>query len=152
MMYKILKKKYPSKTKIGSKTNIECKCKVTNSKIYTINIIYNFNTLESQEIGLSNIKIPLPYNTGALFTFYKYVNIQFWMKNTFIPLDVIFLDENYKILCIFEYTTPLSVKLLSCPCKIFYAIETNAGYVSINNIKVGDFLYNKHEYRYMYSL
>lgn len=141
MIHKILKKKYPSKTNIGSKTNIACKLKGTDSNVYTINIIYNFNTLESQKIGLMNIKTPLPYNTGALFNFYKYVNKQFYMKNTVIPLDIIFLDENYKILCIFENTTPLSVKPLSCRCKIFYAIETNARYVSINNIKVGDFLY-----------
>ncbi len=159
MLYKIFKKKYLSKNNIGSKINLEsktnivsknnllsknnigCNLKVTDSYIYTINIIYNFNTLESQKIGLMNIKIPLPHNTGALFNFYKYIFVRFYMKNTVIPLDIIFLDENYKILCIFENTTPLSVKPLYCPCKIFYVIETNARYVSINNIKVGDFLY-----------
>ena len=31
-----------------------------------------------------------------------------WMKNTFIPLDVIFLDENYKVIGYVEDTVPLS--------------------------------------------
>ena len=110
------------------------------STIHKIKIIYNFNTLDNQKNGLMYITSPLPINTGALFTFDTTNYKSFWMKNTFIPLDIILLDENYKIVCIHTNTIPLNEQQLFCEYKILYAIETNAGYVSANNIKIGDFI------------
>ncbi len=110
------------------------------SNIHKIKIIYNFNTLDNQKNGLMYIKSPLPMNTGALFTFDTSNYKSFWMKNTFIPLDIILLDENYKIVCIHMNTIPLNEQQLFCEYKILYAIETNAGYVLANNIKIGDFI------------
>jgi uncharacterized membrane protein (UPF0127 family) len=99
------------------------------STIHKIKIIYNFNTLDNQKNGLMYIKSPLPINAGALFTFDTSNYKSFWMKNTFIPLDIILLDENYKIVCIHTNTIPLNEQQLFCEHKILYAIETNAGYV-----------------------
>jgi uncharacterized membrane protein (UPF0127 family) len=112
----------------------------TDSTIHKIKIIYNFNTLDSQKKGLMYIKSPLPKNTGALFTYDEADYKSFWMKNTFIPLDILLLDENYKIVCIHTNAIPLNEQHLFCEHKTLYAIETNAGYVSANNIKLGDFM------------
>jgi uncharacterized membrane protein (UPF0127 family) len=112
----------------------------TDSTIHKIKIIYDFNTQDSRKNGLMYIKSPLPINTGALFTFEQSNYKSFWMKNTFIPLDIILLDENYKIVCIHTNAIPLNEQQMFCEYKILYAIETNAGYVLSNNIKIGDFL------------
>jgi uncharacterized membrane protein (UPF0127 family) len=120
-------------TKRGNEVN-------TDSTIHKIKIIYNFNTMDSQKNGLMYITSPLPMNTGALFTFDTSNYKSFWMKNTFIPLDIILLDENYKIVCIHTNTIPLNEQKLFCENKILYAIETNAGFVLANNVKIGDFI------------
>ena len=112
----------------------------TDSTIHKIKIIYNFNAIDSQKNGLMYITSPLAMNTGALFTFDTSNYRSFWMKNTFIPLDIILLDENYKIVCIHTNTIPLNEQHLFCEHKILYAIETNAGYVLANNVKIGDFI------------
>ena len=113
----------------------------TDSTIHKIKIIYNFNTHDSRKNGLMYLTSPLPMNTGALFTFETSNYKSFWMKNTFIPLDIILLDENYKIVCIHTNTIPLNEQQLFCEHQILYAVETNAGYVLANNIQIGDFLY-----------
>jgi len=83
---------------------------------------------------------PLPNNTGVLFVYNKYTYKTFWMKNTFIPLDILLLDRNYKIVCIHTNTMPLNTQQLICENKIMNAVETNAGFVKTNNIKIGDYL------------
>lgn len=75
-------------------------------------------------------------NHGMLFKF-PYSNYQsFWMKNTYIPLDIAFLDDNGKILQI-ENMTPLNTRAISSytPCK--YALEVNKGWFKSNNISIG---------------
>jgi len=109
-------------------------------KYHKIKIIYNFTTRSSRKKGLMFIKEPLPMNTGALFVYDNYGYNIFWMKNTYISLDILLLDSNYKILCIHNNTKPLDLKKLYCKYKNMYAVETNAGFVKQNNIKIGDYL------------
>lgn len=63
----------------------------------------------------------------------------FWMKNTYVSLDIIYVDSKYKIVQIAKNTKPLNDKVYhssKLPAK--YAIEVNAGYSDANNIKIGD--------------
>ena len=53
-----------------------------------------------------------------------------WMKNTYIPLDMIFIGPDYRIACILEHTQPLSLTLLSCEEPAIAVIELNAGAVN----------------------
>ena len=61
-----------------------------------------------------------------------------WMKNTYIPLDVIFLDNNMKILGYVEDTIPLSLTSISIDKKSNNVLEMNADSVRYFNMKIGD--------------
>lgn len=75
---------------------------------------------------------------GMLFIYDKEEQVAFWMKDTFIPLDIIFFNDKGYVVDIKEQTTPESIeKIIPIPlCK--YVIEINAGEVKKYGIKVGD--------------
>jgi uncharacterized protein len=62
----------------------------------------------------------------------------FWMKDTYIPLDMIFVDEKMQIVKIEKNTIPLSEKLIAVPKEAQYTIEVNAGFCDRHSIKIGD--------------
>ncbi|MBR2299365.1 MAG: DUF192 domain-containing protein [Alphaproteobacteria bacterium] len=65
--------------------------------------------------------------------------IAMWMKNTFISLDMLFLNENKEIIAIYENAEPLSLKTIRPTLKpSAYVIELNAGEVKKHGIKPGD--------------
>ena len=67
----------------------------------------------------------------------SYKNNSMWMKNTYIPLDVIFLDENMIILGSIKDTIPLSLESISINKKSNNVLEMNAGSVNYFNMKIG---------------
>jgi len=80
-------------------------------------------------------------NEGMLFIFDREKETSFWMKNTLIPLDMIFLNENKEIVHIVENAKPCN----SSDCVLYpsgvpvkYVIEVNSGFVEENGIEVGD--------------
>jgi uncharacterized membrane protein (UPF0127 family) len=77
-------------------------------------------------------------NQGMLFLFDDSDVRSFWMKNTLISLDMIFVDEKDQIITIQKHTTPLSEQsyVSSGPAK--YVLEVNAGFTDKHRIKVGD--------------
>ena len=83
----------------------------------------------------------LPGNAGMLFAYYDEKPRTFWMKNTLIPLDMIFVDGSSKIIEIKENVPPCAQD--ECPTypskePAQYVLEVNAGFVQENGIKVGD--------------
>ena len=83
----------------------------------------------------------LPEDSGMLFVFGDEAVRSFWMKNTLIPLDMIFIDSNRRIVHIEENTQPCE----SDPCSIYssqlpamYVIEVNAGFSERNGLGAGD--------------
>ncbi|MFC1691247.1 DUF192 domain-containing protein [Nanoarchaeota archaeon] len=96
-------------------------------------------TREDHSKGLMN-KTNLPEDNGMLFIFSKPRSVNLWMKNTLIPLDMIFIDEDNVIVNI-ETAQPCKED----PCKEFsskvgvkFVLEVNAGYADNHNIKQGD--------------
>lgn len=87
--------------------------------------------------GLMHRKEKLKYNEGMLFPM-KYKNNSMWMKNTYIPLDVIFLDDNMRILGYVVDTVPLSLESISINKKSNNVLEMNSGSVDNFNMKIGD--------------
>ena len=87
--------------------------------------------------GLMYRKEKLKYDEGMLFPMeYKYNRM--WMKNTYIPLDVIFLDDNMRILGYVVDTVPLSLSSISIDKKSNHVLEMNGGSVDDFNMKIGD--------------
>src|SRR5713226_9386277 len=64
-------------------------------------------TPEEQAKGLM-FRRELPEKQGMLFDFHREQSTSFWMKNTYIPLDMMFIRADGRILRIAESTTPLS--------------------------------------------
>ena len=90
--------------------------------------------------GLMFVKEPLHSRYGMLFDMGYKVN-SMWMKNTFIPLDVIFLDKNMNIIGFKENNQPHSLKSISINNPSKYVLEMNAGTVKKFNLKIGDKIY-----------
>jgi uncharacterized membrane protein (UPF0127 family) len=97
------------------------------------------DTNEKRNRGLM-YRHTLQKNQGMLFVFDRSRIASFYMKNTYIPLDIIFCDEQKKIVKIFENTTPLTVTSLSSDVLVRFAVEVNAGFVTQHGIKNGDFI------------
>jgi uncharacterized protein len=80
----------------------------------------------------------MPADAGMIFVWQTPQPIAMWMENTFIPLDMLFIDSSGKILNIRERAVPFSRENIASdgPCK--FAIELNGGTVSRLGIKAGD--------------
>lgn len=77
-------------------------------------------------------------NAGMLFLMRSEQIQGFWMKNTYIPLDMIFVNSAKEIVTIHPNTTPLLESSYYSTKPSLYVVEVNAGYCHTNNIKVGD--------------
>ncbi len=77
-------------------------------------------------------------NAGMLFEFEKEGLYPFWMKNTYIPLSIAFIDKNMVIIDI-QNMQPLDTFHYVCSLIPFkYALEMNRGWFKKNNINIGD--------------
>lgn len=92
------------------------------------------------ELGLMYRKEPLKPGTGLLFDYGRYGIFSFWMKNTYIPLEIICLDHEYHVIGFIKNMIPQSKKSRSLDKPFRYAIEVNNGYSNKKNIKIGDTL------------
>lgn len=75
-------------------------------------------------------------NSGMLFDLSRQIPDRFWMKNTFIPIDIAYIDKDMKVIKI-DTMEPESGESLCHPAAR-YAVETNAGWFRKNGIQVGD--------------
>ncbi len=87
--------------------------------------------------GLMFRKKKLQTNEGMLFPM-SYQKNSMWMKNTYLSLDVIFLNESMEVLGFVENTIPLSHASISIDKKSTNVLEMNAGSIKFHKIKVGD--------------
>ena len=97
-------------------------------------------TSEESQDGLMYRKHKLDKHEGMLFPFEKQIN-SMWMKNTYIPLDIIFLDEKKRIIGYVIDAEPLSEKSLSIDKPSNYVLEMNGNSIFDLNMKIGDIIY-----------
>lgn len=90
----------------------------------------------AREIGLMNRKELTPYD-GMAFFFPRPLPQKFWMKNTLIPLDILFVDEAGSIIYIVT-GTPLSLEPIGPDGTIATVIELAGGRAAKEGIKPGD--------------
>jgi uncharacterized membrane protein (UPF0127 family) len=80
----------------------------------------------------------LAANGGMLFIYRPPRRVSMWMKNTLLPLDMLFIDKRGRIVKIAANTKPLSTDLIPSESKISAVLEINAGQAVRRGIKVGD--------------
>lgn len=78
----------------------------------------------------------LEENSGMLFKFTKPQILKFWGLNTYIPLDIAFIDKDHKIVKI-SRIKPMSMNTVGSDCDCLMAVEANEGYFHKNGYKEG---------------
>ncbi len=94
-------------------------------------------SLEEQARGLMYRQSLAP-TAGMLFTYGNPRNIEMWMQNTYIPLDMIFIGPDWRITRIAERTIPLSLNTVASKGPVVAVLEVNAGTVSRLGLRFGD--------------
>jgi uncharacterized protein len=94
-------------------------------------------TPEEQARGLM-FRRELPEKQGMLFDFQREQPTSFWMKNTYIPLDMIFIRADGRILRIAENTVPLSEALVPSGGPVRAVLEVIGGTAKKLGIAPGD--------------
>lgn len=77
-------------------------------------------------------------NQGMLFIFPTERPLNFYMKNTYIGLDLIFANDKAEIIHIHKYAKPLDLSSISSVFPAMYVFEVNAGLTDQLNIEIGD--------------
>ena len=77
-------------------------------------------------------------DAGMLFVYGRNEPTAMWMKNTYIPLDIVFIAADGRIVKIAERTVPLSLATISSGGPVVGVLELNAGTTSRLGIKPGD--------------
>lgn len=95
------------------------------------------DTLESQARGLMFRKT-LNADAGMLFIYPTNEMITMWMKNTYIPLDMIFMNEHGRITHIAERTVPMSTAIIRSNGPARAVLEVNGGTANRLGIAEGD--------------
>ncbi len=110
-----------------------------NDQSYAIELA---DTDQSREMGLM-FRQQMEDDTGMLFIFPDTKIRAFWMKNTLIPLDILYFDQHRKLVSISENTPPCKNTTTRCPNypsakPAKYVLEINAGLSQKYGYKAGD--------------
>lgn len=113
-------------------------------KICSIDIEIADDDLQTQR-GLM-YRRTLKQDRGMLFIFPDEEERSFWMKNTLISLDIMYLNTNKEIVSISENTPPKSEESIWSELPAKYVLEVNAGFVGQYQIQVGNKMTFKRTY------
>ncbi|AVT81438.1 DUF192 domain-containing protein [Rhodopseudomonas palustris] len=106
----------------------------TGVHVFTVEIA---TTDQEREVGLMYRK-SLPDGQGMLFDFRPEQQVSMWMKNTYIPLDMIFIRGDGTILRIAENTEPLSTRIIASGGPVAGVLEVSGGTAKKLGIAAGD--------------
>ena len=95
------------------------------------------DTVSKRTDGLMN-RDSLASDAGMIFVWDEDTLSSFWMKDTLISLDMIFIDSNKSIVFIQPDTTPLSEDLITPTSSFRYVLEVKNGFVGTSGVVVGD--------------
>jgi len=95
------------------------------------------DTDQERALGLM-FREEVPEGTGMLFDFGPPRDIAMWMKNTYVSLDMLFIDETGTIVRIAEETMPLSLEPIPSGAPVIAVLEVDAGTADELGIEVGD--------------
>lgn len=101
-------------------------------------VIERADTQAARAQGLSN-RDSLPANQSLLFVFDESERHCFWMKDMRFPIDMIWINDEKRVVHIEQSVKPESYPESFCPPSVArYVIEVNAGQVSQSGITAGD--------------
>ncbi len=95
------------------------------------------DTEPKRQLGLMHRR-KLDHDKGMLFVFYREQYVAMWMKNTYVPLDMLFIDKQGMVVDIFEKATPLSTDMIDTDVPVQYVLELAAGRVEALGLAPGD--------------
>jgi uncharacterized membrane protein (UPF0127 family) len=95
------------------------------------------DTPVKRELGFQ-YRRELAANHGMIFLFSAEAEHPFWMKNTPIPLDMLFINNDRKIVGIVEEAVPFSLESRSVPAPSRFVLEINGGLSRRYGFKPGD--------------
>ncbi len=104
--------------------------------------VYNFTvelaiTPQQQAFGLM-LRPTVAADAGMLFPEAPAAPVQFWMKNTIAPLDIVFIGPDGKIISIAENAVPYSLKPIPSGGAVEATLELQGGITATDDINVGD--------------
>jgi uncharacterized membrane protein (UPF0127 family) len=79
-------------------------------------------------------------NTGMLFLMGTEELQAFWMKNTIVPLDILFVGSDRRIVSISRNCKPFSLEQIPSGKPALFVVEVNGGYAEKHGIKIGDYI------------
>ena len=121
---------------LGPRLNLEKLDIVTSSGIHAFSVEV-MRTEPERERGLM-LRRFLAKDRGMLFEFKAEQVMTMWMKNTYLPLDMIFISRTGKIVAVAENAAPLSEKIISSEVPAYAVLEVNAGTVARIGLRIGD--------------
>lgn len=92
---------------------------------------------EERTRGLMNRR-ELASESGMLFLFEENAPRAFWMKNTLIPLDMLFIDDGGRLVGLIERTEPLTTSPRDPGVPSRYVLEVNGGWAARHGVRPGD--------------
>jgi uncharacterized protein len=95
------------------------------------------DTTARSEQGLMFVR-DLPADRGMVFPFEPARVVSFWMKNTYIELDMLFIAADGRVVKIIERAPPLRLDLLSSGVPVGAVLELRGGEAGLLGLKVGD--------------
>jgi uncharacterized membrane protein (UPF0127 family) len=94
-------------------------------------------TPDARQLGLM-YRDELAPGSGMLFIFPTAAHQSFWMKNTKIPLDILFIDDAGRIVRLHARTTPFSEASLPSDVPVRFVLEVPGGWSAAHGVKEGD--------------
>jgi uncharacterized membrane protein (UPF0127 family) len=94
-------------------------------------------TTREMEYGLM-FRHDMAADHGMIFIFPFPQRIRMWMKNTFLPLDMVFFDDQQKVIAIVNNTKPQDESIIDPGMDARYVLEINAGQAKKWNLRNGD--------------
>ncbi len=104
-------------------------------EVTTVNVALA-RTASERSTGLMDVH-EMPFDTGMLFLFETEEPLSFWMANTPLSLDIIFMDRNREIVRVRTNTTPYSERQVTSDVPAQYVLEVNAGFAREYDIREG---------------
>lgn len=90
-----------------------------------------------REVGLMN-RSSMDEDHGMIFVFPSAKPVMFWMKDTLLPLDMLFIDRAGRIISIKHDAKPMDLSIIKSGGAVTHVLEVNAGYAARHGVAKGD--------------